>query len=1608
MDIPNGNELDQLPEEEVEEELPHMDEGDPGDDDDNDRQEIYENLLTICNAIYGTDFKGIDIAGAVLLTSILRDHPRMYKKYIQERGDNFLEIMESDELLSQMIAAQSCGATSINTEESDVFDPIISGRSPRAIDEDNEHIDHDPIEAAQVYTNLIQFVSSIRLNMENLCDLMLELIYQIQRQILLVIPVAAARTARVYDNIDLVRSYGAQQIFPKFSLNIVCEKDPLLQTVLVAGRENGMGKVLNTFIFGILQTQHFFRDYGIILKIVEPTESNRLWQVKISVNNNDFGFLTLQILNLKPEFFTQVAQITPNPQPIERNQDAAGIVRFLRADSSQLFENLCSLLYMKATSKDFNCLCSLSELDVKIYQLIFEQIRLRNLRQVDLFAFIQLFLTNLVDAQINVKKKYFIYGLLNLMYCSRQEDYTIETKVYRWLFDQPLPRLTVFPEHSQENKNVFLYSMRLIERVNILCRNRIRIVMGGGKQYSLFQKALFRFKLANTGLFDSCMLEVVNSILRFNPIPPDPPPNPANPADHVPDIRYPTRDTLLDNLNHRIVKAAADLDAGIYHERGALGSTQCMTVCMLLQVCFKKLIDHLIRQGGEYVDYEVDIGNSCIGNPPTTLSSLRINLNNSYLFYSNLEGVDIRALMRNIGDIGIQLGSQPDRNISSTICPFDLVPKGLMEDYVEHILEAVLLFGGMREMQPLTQGEKIALAQFIGNNCMTTQQGFSSALKGIFDIFYTLFIIENFTNRTLVTQKINKELKRISICAQILYLHYSELIGMIADSEAIIRPMLDILRDMISYGYAGNLLNPRHFNIIMQKYVEFIRKLIEFNRFPPAQSLQLNFYCLDINILPNIQRGLTRTELFFMNLLENSLDLPEFPGDPPHPPPPFPAAPQPPIPAEQRLFPRIVRVRQNVNFLRSIPHNVFFGLNCIRPAMIAVNNMDPETLTRLSQNKIYASYRDTENKSNSIVVISIAYQNFLWNIAKRDLIQVGNVIDPAYDSSMFLVDPANPNSRSIGLLDVFTSNHPKFFDNLMQAIAPCYANIAENLLDISDDKFDDIRIDDTRKFQFMFWFITCIFGIKTKSATKKIISLARTYLNGIREAIDARMDMSQIFGCNIEFPAQPEPRLARVELEGQHLEPNDIPVNFHPDDALYLAYDMHTIYFALRIYRGVEANFRQDPENFVFIIRNTLVVLKNSKVLRKDLMERLTVAFSKLPRGQAYVDESYAYMSPILGDLRNIIVEFCGRIRGDPQQQQLPQQLRIENFLERVRHDIPNLLTVNPYRPPAHDVSKFVDFEENPQYYRNKWISYFIDEIFNSDVNTVNLFNHMKLFILMFRYLTMLSTNDIDGILIVLGPQYTKPFALQQLLDDRGLIAINHRCELVLPELATPDVIGAAEVAAIEAVAAAEAVTAAAVEARVAVAAPRRKGRRGSRNTAPVVAGADADEGMAPPPPPPLPPRQRGRRILPTPAAAATASIASTAAAVTASTAAAASVTASAAQPSPSGRSGRSGRPLEVFVPFPPNQAIRDEIEPPPPRRRATGRATRQNRGQGGGTKINNHTRKNKYKYPNKVKVKIKKLNNSNKSKKRKMKSKYKKSNVNVTFKRRRQRKSHK
>jgi hypothetical protein len=439
--------------------------------------------------------------------------------------------------------------------------------------------------------------------------------------------------------------------------------------------------------------------------------------------------------------------------------------------------------------------------------------------------------------------------------------------------------------------------------------------------------------------------------------------------------------------------------------------------------------------------------------------------------------------------------------------------------------------------------------------------------------------------------------------------------------------------------------------------------------------------------------------------------------------------------------------------------------------------------------------------------------------------------------------------------------------------------------------------------------------------------------------------------------------------------------DYNPNDLLFLAYDTYAINRALYVYRTAEANFREDPDNYVFKIANTIVVRKDSHVLRKDLIERLTDSFSKLPRGQAYENQSSAYMGPILHAANRILRDFV-RLP--------PEQLLVGEFLQSIRQ-IPNLLTENPYNPKEHDVSKFVDFEENPQYYRNKWIIYFINEMCNSGNDHLNLFNHMKLFILLFRYLTMLPTVNIDRDLIV-SIRIITPEALaleEELIDE------NYRCDLLrVRENQLPRIIRVARVEAQQQIQETNDEDQGIIDAAAAAAARPTNRRRGSR----TVAAAEADVVAQPP----LRPVRARRQIIPADILAA-------------------ALGANededdlplAALPRPAlprpalHQSALHQSALHQPALHQPALHQPAEEEPAQPSaRRKTGRNTRTatKHEQGGGVKKpNSHTRKNKYKYPNKVKVK-----KSNKSKKQKMKSKYKKTKKNVSFKRRRQRKSHK
>jgi hypothetical protein len=462
---------------------------------------------------------------------------------------------------------------------------------------------------------------------------------------------------------------------------------------------------------------------------------------------------------------------------------------------------------------------------------------------------------------------------------------------------------------------------------------------------------------------------------------------------------------------------------------------------------------------------------------------------------------------------------------------------------------------------------------------------------------------------------------------------------------------------------------------------------------------------------------------------------------------------------------------------------------------------------------MYSSYRDTQNKRNYIVVISTAYQLFLWRTENRPLILFQ---EPSpEDTALF--------QQAIGLFRLISTT-PTFFDQFIQSIQPC-CSLELNSLDLLNGEIDGITIDYPIKFQFVFWFITCIFGIKTKSSPKKIVSIARAYLNNIRNMLGHGQNPTLLFGCTITFPDVPNPHPALIEDGGVAAAAPHVNPVYNPNDVLLLAYDPYTIDKAYHRYASAEENYGNHPANYVSKHENAIVISINSQVLKKDVIPRLILAFSKLPRGQAYLNQSYHFMSQVMNQFIQILNV------NEPLRNNLDTVLRIQGILTDI-----------PYKPTAHDVSKFIDYRTTPQYYRDKWINYLFTEIVCSGNDGENLFTHMKLLVLLIKYLTILPVGiELGEIRVIDDSLRTTQVALQ---IARQLITTSYGCtpipirdaavqQNLAPEAIAQDIAGAQERTRRKN----QQVTDSAAAATAAAAVPLR-GRRAAANAAPPAAPA--------------------------------------------------------------------------------------------------------------------------------------------------------------------------
>jgi len=455
-----------------------------------------------------------------------------------------------------------------------------------------------------------------------------------------------------------------------------------------------------------------------------PTATNLCWNVRLTLNGNIFTLLTFRIVAMTNVNFK------PQQSPLSTQNQ---------------YIHLCFALLSKACAKDFNCLCSMPEIDVGLFNTIVQSGNLAGL-----FAFIGDFLKALAEPQLDSKRSYMVTALHNLV-SSFEPSQTGETLAYKNLFDGDIPG---------SGLNTFNPIMREINKVILILREE-----------SAGQEEL------QVSLCGGRMIYKLGDVLRGYVI------------QGVAAAPSPNSEFLLAEMV-KPLNLPSDSDytltfGGVGDEDPDVVQTHLMFYTLCSQLGIKKIIDEFCTSDNLYAGFflkeRVVVGMSLVGGD-FQLSSAR-NSCEALAFLDEIKSKiqkdpSLEFLHPSLDFLG-QLPRDLNRVPKSSLAPCDLVPKIKSGNFIVKIGNYIFSSGYVhRELQGvITQivPNINTIADRISRYSMSTDQGFSSPIKVLFDILFTLFSIENFTNRAFVTQKINKELKRIAICASILFFHFAEL-----------------------------------------------------------------------------------------------------------------------------------------------------------------------------------------------------------------------------------------------------------------------------------------------------------------------------------------------------------------------------------------------------------------------------------------------------------------------------------------------------------------------------------------------------------------------------------------------------------------------------------------------------------------------------------------------------------------------------------------------------------------------------------------------------------------------------------------------------------------
>ena len=647
-----------------------------------------------------------------------------------------------------------------------------------------------------------------------------------------------APSIQVYGNHPIVARLGQDMLVPMLSFYGIATKDAVSRFIkpkIDKISQDILQMTIDSFTTPAKFTPDKFP--GSKVDFVAPTTANMVWNIRLILNGNIFTLLTFRIVamnhvvfepqipgvtrdcfkhylldtskHVDPKAMTLLLQelgvsvvsqelgvsvvsqedgnmyhFPHNLQYLDDTQHRrileqlkpevnAEFASRLRITLQNYCLHLCLALLSKACSDKFNCVCAMPNIDVKLFELI------NNEKDLQHFAsYVETFIDALDEPRLDSKQSYMITALHNLVANSLDTSQTGETLAYQKLFDGDVPG---------SGANTFNPIMRQITELIQIAR-----ILGIELQFSLC---------------GGKMIYELGKILR----------------EYIDEQLEQRKQGKQDNLNMpdlliqvmmKLLNIPSDADlavtlAGYIDLDPGYVQSLLMFFTLCSQLGIKKIVDNVCTNTKDqdlFLKERSVIGISIVGGA-FQLSSTR-NSCNALEFLKDINSSYIKA--NPILDDFFEK-NKPRLITSSSLASWDLVPKIPSGNYIVKISNHIFDSGYTPIQIPAIiyniKANLLQIADKISRYSMSTDQGFSSPIKVLFDIFFTLFSIENFTNRAFVTQKINKELKRIAICASILFFHFQELLQMPhlypegSPERGEITIMLQILGRVINYGY---------------------------------------------------------------------------------------------------------------------------------------------------------------------------------------------------------------------------------------------------------------------------------------------------------------------------------------------------------------------------------------------------------------------------------------------------------------------------------------------------------------------------------------------------------------------------------------------------------------------------------------------------------------------------------------------------------------------------------------------------------------------------------------------------------------------------------------